>query len=143
MIFEFLSRFDSIKLQQLNKYFYHVAVSRAQPRVATAEKFHMVVSSGETRIAEIWRRRETYSLVAELSIETKKMPTVKKMIVGEHIVSLDTSIGQLGIYRIDGSKIKSRRLTIKLKESPFIFSICGYKNNSIFCTGGMCLVKAI
>ena len=55
--FEFLGQLESLKLQQLNKYFYDVAVSRAQTRVATVEKIYMVVpSTFQLRIAEILRR---------------------------------------------------------------------------------------
>ena len=34
VIFEFLGQLDSLKMQQLNKYFYQVAVSRAQTSLA-------------------------------------------------------------------------------------------------------------
>ena len=141
--FEFLGELESLKLQQLNKYFYDVAVSRAQTRIAIVEKFCTVVPSYQKlRIAEILRRGQTYSLIDEFQGEMGPLSTNK--VVGKHFLSHDSFGKLLKIYEIKGTKIITReRRTVQMSTRRSFIEICGYKNDSIFCTGGRDLIGVL
>ena len=89
-------------MQQLNKYFYEVAVSRAQTRIVTEIKFYMILPrdmSNKFKIAQMRRRRDTYSLEKVIQAEGPIIFEHSLVVGGQYIVRVKA--GTIWVDQID------------------------------------------